>query len=259
MKHTTNRGVSFSLGVALLISVLDQSVAPAQDGPQGARFAGTVVETTNASSYTYVLIDTAKEKVWAAAPQFDVKVGDKVSFSDGMAMQGFESKALHRKFDVVYFVGSIETPGAEKDANPGHGHGGGAIPNDEVHAGVPRAATAVGASAPKLDFSGLKKADGGVTVQELYEQKAKLEKKEVTFRGKVVKYNAQVMNKNWLHVQDGTGAPGTNDITVTTTDTAHLGETVLVRGTVVLNKDFGYGYKYSLMVENAKVSVESTK
>ncbi len=259
MKHKSNLAVGFSLAAALLISVLGQSVALAEDGPQGSRFAGTVVETTNASSYTYVLIDTGKEKVWAAAPQFDVKVGDKVSFSDGMAMQGFESKALHRKFDVVYFVGSIETPGAGKAANPGPGHGVGAVPNDEVHAGVGRAATAAGASAAKLDFSGLKKADGGVTVGELYEQKAKLEKKEVTFRGKVVKYNAQVMNKNWLHVQDGTGAAGANDVTVTSTNTAHLGDTVLVRGTVVLNKDYGYGYKYGLVVEDAKVSVESAK
>jgi hypothetical protein len=65
------------------------------------------------------------------------------------------------------------------------------------------------------------------------------------------------MNKNWLHVQDGTGAAGANDLTVTTADTAKVGDTVLVTGTLGLMRDFGYGYKYEVLLENSKVTVEA--
>ena len=76
------------------------------------------------------------------------------------------------------------------------------------------------------------------------------------FRGKVVKFNANIMGKNWLHVQDGTGNAGSNDLLVTTTGQAKPGDTVLIEGKVALNKDFGAGYKYNVLVEDAKVTVE---
>jgi hypothetical protein len=69
----------------------------------------------------------------------------------------------------------------------------------------------------------------------------------------VVKYNAAIMGKNWLHVQDGTGRQGAHDITVTTTDTAQVGDTVLVKGTVAADKDFGYGYRYEVLIDNATI------
>jgi hypothetical protein len=31
---------------------------------------------------------------------------------------------------------------------------------------------------------------------------------------------------------------------------------VLVRGKVILDKDFGFGYRYDVMIENAEVTVE---
>ena len=44
---------------------------------------------------------------------------------------------------------------------------------------------------------------------------------------------------------------------MTTTGTLpNVGDTVLLTGPVVLNKDFGMGYKYDVMVEDALVKVE---
>jgi hypothetical protein len=78
------------------------------------------------------------------------------------------------------------------------------------------------------------------------------------FRGKVVKTNPNIMGKNWLHVRDGSGAEGTNDLTVTTAGTApNVGDTVVVKGTVALEKDFGMGYQYDIIVEDAEVTVET--
>jgi hypothetical protein len=222
-------------------------VAPAAAPAETGGWTGTVVETTNASSYTYVRVDTGKEKIWAAAPRFEVKVGDKVTVPEGTVMRDFVSKSLNRTFDTIYFVGAIQGPGspAQPAAAPAGDPHGGAM-------GGPRTAPA----AP-LDFAGLKKAEGGLTVAEIYAKKQSLKGKTVKVRGKVAKYNAEIMGRNWVHLQDGSGTVGSDDLTITTSDTAKVGETVLVSGTLALDKDFGYSYKYPVMLENAKVTVES--
>ena len=111
-------------------------------------------------------------------------------------------------------------------------------------------------AAPKFDFSKIVKPKGGKTVQEVYQEKAKLNGKRVTLRGKVVKYNEAIMGKNWLHLRDGTGKEPTNDLTVATQAKAKVGDTVLVEGTVTLDKDLGAGYQYDVMIEDAKVKIE---
>ena len=108
-----------------------------------------------------------------------------------------------------------------------------------------------------VDLTGIVKAEGGKTVAEIYAEKDALADQPVTVRGKVVKINPDIMGKNWLHVQDGSGAEGTNDLTVTTAGTLpNVGDTVLASGKVALNKDFGMGYTYSVIVEDATVTVE---
>jgi hypothetical protein len=110
--------------------------------------------------------------------------------------------------------------------------------------------------AAKLDFSKIVKPTGGKTVQEVYQDKTKLNGKRVTLRGKVVKYNGEILGKNWLHLRDGTGTEPTNDLTVTSQSKAKVGDTVLVDGIVRIDRDFGAGYKYDVMIEDAKVAVE---
>ena len=109
-----------------------------------------------------------------------------------------------------------------------------------------------------VDLSGIAKADGGKTVAEVFAEKDALGGQPVIVRGKVVKVNAGIMGKNWLHVRDGSGAEGTNDLTVTTAgELPALGATVVVTGPVTLNKDFGMGYAYDVIVEDAEVKVEA--
>ena len=109
----------------------------------------------------------------------------------------------------------------------------------------------------EVDLSGIAKADGGKTVAEVFAEKDALAGKPVAVRGKVVKVNGGIMGKNWLHVRDGSGADGTNDLTVTTAaELPALGATVVVIGPVTLNKDFGMGYAYDVIVEDAEIKVE---
>lgn len=208
--------------------------------PAGGGGSGKVLEVQNVSSYTYAHVDTGKEKIWLAGPKTNLKVGDQVTFPAGMPMKNFKSKSLQRTFDVVYFVGRISPAGA-KAASP------------RLPTGHPTISTA---DIDKLDLSGVAKPKGGKTIAEIYKGKSNLTGKKVVLRGKVVKFTGQVMGKNWIHVKDGTGDKGASDLTVTTKTRAKIGDTVLVRGTLVADKDYGYGYKYPLIIEDAEVTVE---
>ena len=93
-------------------------------------------------------------------------------------------------------------------------------------------------------------------VEELYAKKEKLNGKKVSVKGKVVKFSPGIMGKNWIHLQDGSGKQGTNDITVTTDQNTAIGESIAVTGNLVTNKDFGGGYKYEVIIEEATVKAE---
>ena len=216
--------------------------AAAANNPAAANAkTGKVVETMNSGGYTYVQVDTGSEKFWAAAPQFQVKVGDPVVVPAGLAMPNYHSKTLNRDFDNLYFVDHIVVGGAESLQQAA----GSTTPNDRTQV-----------KETNVDFSGLKKVEGGSTVADIFTNKKTLAGKEVKIRAKVVKFSPQIMGKNWIHIEDGTGSKGTNDLTVTTTATAKVGDTVLVTGKVTADKDFGFGYKYDLILEDAQVKVE---
>ena len=93
------------------------------------------------------------------------------------------------------------------------------------------------------------------TVSETYEKAGKLDKKTVVVRGKVVKVSKGIMGKNWVHLRDGSGDPGkgTNNLVVTTQDLPKVGDVVTAKGTLYKDKDFGAGYKYQVIVEEATV------
>lgn len=215
--------------------------------PTGGGWSGIVRETMNSGGYTYIQVDTGRGTLWAAAPEFEIKVGTQVTIPAGLAMENYHSKTLNRTFEVVYFVDKVHKGGKGMPAA--------ALPPGVSHPPVGAKAAETGKT---MDYSGLTKPEGGHTVAEIYAAKNKLAGKEVSFRGKVVRFNPQIMGVNWLHVRDGTGAKGSNDLTATTSDMAAEGDTVLVKGTLAADRDFGHGYKYALIVEGATVTVEAT-
>jgi hypothetical protein len=124
--------------------------------------------------------------------------------------------------------------------------------------------TNIGAShtTPKTDDTiaagSVAKAEGGYTVEELFLKKAELAGQNVSVHGKVVKFSEGIMGSNWIHIQDGSGnsVEGTNDLTVTTQGSAAVDSLVTVSGALVADKDFGAGYKYSIIIENADVKAD---
>ena len=248
---------TFSL--ALLAGCSQESPAPASEtakpsaqaapaapaAPEAAPGkSGKVLETMDAAGYTYVQVDTGTEQFWAAAPQFAVKVGDEVVVPEGMPMENYHSNTLDRSFDMVYFV-------------PGVLLGGAASLAGETPAGhPPMNGGQADVKAANVDFSGITVAEGGQTVADIFAKKSELAGKPVKVRGKVVKFSPQIMGTNWIHVQDGTGEAGSNDLTVTSSATVKMGDTVVISGVLVADKDFGFGYAYNVIVENAEVTVE---
>ena len=207
---------------------------------------GKVLERIDAAPYCYLRLQTARGEVWAAVPEAKIEKGTEVSIVNPMLMNNFESKTLNRTFAEIFFGNLAPAGGAAPAAA--------AMPAAHQAGGAPAqsGAPVVPKEAVKVD-----KAAGADarTVAEVWAQKGGLKEKSVTIRGQVVKYNPGVMGKNWIHLQDGSGeaSKGNHDITVTSQDPAAKGDVVTVKGVVRMDKDFGAGYVYPLIVEDAKV------
>lgn len=94
------------------------------------------------------------------------------------------------------------------------------------------------------------------TVQDVFTKKAALAGKDIAVKGKVVKFSGGIMGTNWFHIKDGTGSTGTDDLVVTSKDVAKVGDQVVARGKLSTEVDFGSGYKYAVIIQDAKVSAK---
>ena len=219
-----------------------KAAAPAESG-----VTGTILETMDSGGYTYMKLKTSSGEVWAAVNQAKVKKGDTATVVNPAEMRNFESKTLHRKFDRILF-GSLASGGPQA--------GGTAPSKEELTAAMAMSHSSAAAGPADVGTIKVAKAEGGKTVAEIYAEKAALKDKEVAVRGKVVKFTPEVMGKNWIHLRDGSGSreKKNDDITVTTKSTAAVGDVVMVKGTVKLDKDFGAGYTYAVILEDARLS-----
>jgi hypothetical protein len=115
--------------------------------------------------------------------------------------------------------------------------------------------TGAAAAHGSLELPSVDPIAGGVTVGQIWTDRDDLAGKTVTVRGQVVKFNGGILGTNWIHIQDGSGDPtaGTHDITVTSAAVASVGDVITVTGPVAVDKDFGAGYRYPVLIEDAAV------
>lgn len=210
-----------------------------------------VAEVIQANSYTYLKVkDNAGEK-WMAVTKQDVNTGDVFYYDEALQMTNFHSKDLDRTFDVIYFVNQISKnpiSGSSMGVIQGMGGMGGTMSNP--HSGKVE-------PGQKSNIE-LEKADSEVTIAEIFGNRADFSGKEVEIRGVVVKVNKQIMGKNWVHIQDGTNSNGEYDLTITTQDLAEVNDEVTFKGKITLEKDFGAGYSYEVIMEDAALVNKST-
>lgn len=218
---------------------------------------GAIVERIDAGQYTYLKLRTAAGDVWTAVPGTEKRVGDTAGVLSPIWMEHFKSSTLGRTWDRIAF-GTLE--GVSSPRSPPAATAAGEAPaTASLPPGHPPL-TAWQAQAPVADPGPLHvaKAPGprGRTIADIHASKAQLEGANVAVRGKVVKATNGVLGKNWLHLRDGTGKEATADLVVAGGQTAPVGETVLVSGTLHLDRDLGAGYRYDVLLEDARIEAE---
>ncbi len=211
----------FKMFISTIMAVL---LLTASCAMAGGAHTGTVIESLTGGGYTYMNIEEDGKNFWIAGPQTSVSKGARVTFSEQIWMANFTSKALGRTFDSILFV-----------------------------SGVQAASTMPAPQAQKRGPA--TEAAGTYTVEELYAKKPKLKGHVIKVRGKVVKVSENIMGRTWVHIQDGTGAKGSDTIIFRSIDgTAKVGSTVTAEGTLETDKDFGFGYFYPVIVEDSTFS-----
>ncbi len=211
------------------LSDIKESVTVATQPGATPKHTVEVLEVVQAPSYTYLRVKEAGKEMWLATVKEDLAVGSKYSFSDALEMTNFTSKELNRNFPVIYFVSDADGSSASEPAQA------------PMTMGKPKVEQGTDVVIPQNA--------GGVSIGELYKNRNNYSGKKIKVKGKVVKVNPEVMDRNWVHLQDGTKDGEYFDLTVTTMEKANVGDVIEFEGTIVLNKDFGAGYIYELIME----------
>lgn len=195
----------------------------------------TVEEIIQTSAYTYLRAMEGDKEIWLAIEKNDIKKGGTYYFVDPMEMANFKSKELNRTFKSILFVQKFsDQPASAAKTMP-----------ENVTKGKKVVEMKKGIS--------VKPIEGGITIAELYAKRDTYAGKKVKIRGEVVKFNADIMNTNWVHLQDGTTDSGNYDLTITTSGSVKVGDVVIFEGVITLNRNFGAGYAYEVIMQDAKI------
>jgi len=190
-----------------------------------------VIDKIEVKNYNYLQVSENKEEYWIAVPTMPIEVGETVYFSKYTVMSDFKSSTIDRTFDEILFVDD-----ARKSPTPNE--------MKKIHT-----------DALTLDKEKVKvePASDGKTIEQIFSQKSELKGQMVKVRGKVVKFNKQIMKRNWIHIQDGTGTEKDYDLVLTSNDDVKVGDVITAEGKLAVDKDFGSGYFFPVIIEEAKI------
>ena len=221
--------------IVILAFTITGSIVQAQNPGMNKVVVEEVLQT---SGYTYLLNKTENGSQWLATVKVEAKVGEIYYYQGGMEMRDFKSTELDRTFASVIFLQGVisaeELLLGAKTSKPASPQGAPPTP-------------------PPTPDTKTETPKGGISIEELMANKNNYANKAVLLRGKVVKYNEAIMGKNWVHIQDGTSSGAENDLTVTTDMTTKVGDVITVYGTIIIDKDFGSGYFYKIIMEEARI------
>jgi hypothetical protein len=223
----------------------EKSAETKTDKPVDTSYVGTVAEAMIGGSYLYLKMDLQGEEVWLATnptyPGGKVEVGEKLEFSGGVEMKGFKSKSLDRTFDKILFVTKIRKFDTKPIDDFEH------VPADQLHSKYAKENQPAAVPAP----GEIAKPENGITIEELFNKKDSLKDKDILFRARVMKFSKNIMKKNWVTLQDGTGTRPDDQIVATSSEIVNPGETVTVKGILRSDVDLGAGYFYKVLIEHA--------
>ncbi|MEN8125360.1 MAG: GW dipeptide domain-containing protein [Bacteroidota bacterium] len=191
-----------------------------------------IKEIITATKYTYLNVQENDKQFWIATRKQDVNKGGTYYYNGGLLKTNFESKEHNKIFDTIYLVTSLV---------------------QEIHGiNSPKTDTQISKQnikeKPTASSEKIIKQEGSITIADLVENSKKYEGKTVQISGKCVKINPNIMGKNWIHIKDG--SKDDYDLIITSDKFVKEGTMITIKATVTLNKDFGAGYKYDLILEN---------
>jgi len=187
------------------------------------------------SSYTYLMVKGKGPAYWVVVTSTDIAVGESITYQGGNVMENFYSKELDRTFEKVLFLDGLEgDPSLAMGTMAGTSQGSD-VKTDRLEANIEREA-------------------GVVSIAELFADPSAYEGKTIKVKGEVAKFNSNIMERNWVHLQDGTEFEGKYDLTVTSQERFEVGQVVTLEGILALNRDFGYGYSYEVLLEKATLA-----
>lgn len=197
-----------------------------------------VVEVEQVGIYTYLLVKEKGPEYWVAVPTMDANPGETYQYQGGLVMEKFHSEELDRTFDKVIFLEGLYP--AISSANRASG----------VREGTEQFSHEGMVKIEKSDVK-IESGEGAITISELFSDPKAYEGKTIRVTGEVTKFNSAIMDRNWVHIQDGTEADGKFDLTATSSETFVVGSKVTLEGILTLDHDFGYGYTYDVLLEKA--------
>lgn len=195
-----------------------------------------VSEVIQGNTYTYLKVKENSAERWVAVSKQEIKPGDVYYYGSGLLMNNFYSTEIDRSFDEIYFAGEISLTPISLDAASDY------MP---MHSGK--------VAVSENNSINLNKLSGELTIADIFANRNNYAGKEIEIKGVVVKVNESIMNRNWIHIQDGTNHNGEYSLTITSQDLVRINEVVTLRGKISLNKDFGAGYFYNVIVEDAYI------
>ena len=195
-----------------------------------------VQEVLQTKSYTYLLAREGDKTQWLAMPKIEATIGETYFYIGGIEMRDFKSSELDRTFNSVMLLQGVENAESLQ----------GMIGSESATENKQKIAS-------EKENMIIDSVPGTITIAELLGNKEKYVDKVVKIKGKVVKYNSKIMGKNWIHLQDGTEWNEEFDLTITSDNVTKIGDNIIVEGKLSLDKDFGSGYFYKVIMEEAKI------
>jgi hypothetical protein len=208
--------------------------------------SGIVTETIDAGGYVYLKL--ADPDRWIATQPFQVSRGDRVSFSGGSEMTNFHSKTLDRTFESIIFVQEVSTGEISTESSP--------VAMMENHQ-KKKSMIAAPSTIPVPAAGEIPPLDEGKTIAVILSEASQLNDQTITLRARVMKVSRNILGKNWITLQDGTGTEPDNKLMVTSSEMATPGDLIVVTGILKKDIDIGAGYQYKVLLEDATFSANS--
>lgn len=195
----------------------------------------TVNEVLQATRYVYLNVSEGDSKFWIATRKQEIKKGETFFYRGGLLKTNFESKEYNKVFDTIYLISNLVSQDHSKHVG-------------DLNTKLQKSAPIAQKEDIPTHTEKIVEHKGTIKIAELVKDPKKYEGHTIQLSGKCVKVNPNIMKRNWIHLQDG--SKDDFDLVITSNTYVPEGSEITIRGKVVMNRDFGAGYKYDLILEN---------